>query len=105
MTTTAQHMAARANSELIERLVAMAEMNHVPNAAAWVQFNLGILISESLTEGGDTIASLLDYALAEYQKAFSALPPLPGSNPSIVTDAFLQMAVDRVLTPDTPPSP
>lgn len=106
MATTAQHIAARGNPELLERLIATAEMNGVPNAAAWVQQYIGTLISTPLTTSGtDTIASVLDYAQGQYDSAVAALPPKPGANPSAVTDSYLDVAVKAVLTPETPPSP
>lgn len=104
MATTAQHNAARGNQELLNRLIAAAEMQGVPSAAGWVQMYVGTLISTPLTEAGDTIASVLDYARAQYENAVAALPPKPGDNPAAVTDEYLALVIQKILTPDEPPA-
>lgn len=104
VTTTAMHIAARSDSELLERLIAAAEMQGIPSAAGWVQQNIGTLISTPLNEAEDTIASVFDYAKGQYEAAVAALPPKPGSNPAAVTDVYLGQVIAELITPDEPPA-
>ena len=104
VTTTAMHIAARSDQDLLERLIAAAEMQGIPSAAGWVQQNIGTLISTPLTEGEDTIASIFDYAKGSYEAAVAALPPKPGANPAAVTDVYLAQAITELTTPDEPPA-
>ena len=46
------------------------------------------LVGVAVTEAGDTIASVLDYAVTTYEPT-----PLPGANPAAVTDAYLVAAL------------
>lgn len=46
--TTAQHIAARNDEDLRERLVAVAEQQQIPNAAGFVEQNLGRLVSTDI---------------------------------------------------------
>jgi len=46
------------------------------------------LVGVSVTEAGDTIASVLDYAVATYEPT-----PPPGANPAAVTDTQLVSAL------------
>jgi len=105
MATTAQHIVARGDAELLERLIAAAEMQNIPSAAGWVQQNIGTLISTPVIEGQpDTIASVYDYAKSQYEAAVAALPPKPGANPAAVTDEFLETVIVKLITPSTPPA-
>lgn len=104
ITTTAMHIAARADADLLERLIAAAEMQGIPSAAGWVQQNIGTIISTPLTEGQDTIASVFDFAKGSYEAAVAALPPKPGLNPAAVTDAYMAQAILALITPAEPPA-
>jgi hypothetical protein len=98
------HISARGDQDLLERLIAMAEMEGIPSAAGWVQQYIGAIISTPLTESNDTIASVFDYAKSQYEDAVAALPPKPGQNPAAVTDEYLRTAVQKLITPDQPPA-
>jgi len=67
MATTAQHIAARNDTDLLARLVAAAEM----------------------AEAHRAIADVHAYAVSQQ-------PPPPGANPAAVTDAQLTTAVQAV---------
>ena len=96
--TTAQHIAARDDEDLLARLIATAEQAHIPQADSFVQQNLGKLISTEI-DGGSTLTSVHAYAKATYDAAVEALPPRPGINPAAVTDAQLTQAVEAVWEP------
>ena len=96
--TTAQHIAARNDQDLRDRLVAVAEQAQVPNAASFVDQNLGKLVSADI--GGTTVTAVHAYASQVYQDAVAALPPKPGLNPAAVTDAQLADAVTAVWQPN-----
>lgn len=95
--TTAQHMAARDDADLVARLVAAAEQAHIDNAESWVRQNVGKLISTDI--GGTTVTAVHAYASTVYNDAVAALPETPGSNPAAVTDAQLTQAVQAVWGP------
>lgn len=96
--TTAQHIAASRDQDLRERLVAIAEQQHIPNPQAFVEQNLGKLISTEIAEG-TTVTTVHAYASQVYQDAVAALPLKPGLNPAAVTDAQLNTAVTAVWQP------
>jgi hypothetical protein len=98
--TTAQHIAARDDVDLTERLIATAEQLAVTDAASFVRSNLGRLISVDIGEG-TTVTSVHAYAKASYEAALAALPPRPGVNPAAVTDVQLIQAVQAVWNPTT----
>lgn len=96
MTTTAEHLAARRDIDLRERLVAAAELAGVPgDANAWVDANIGALITAPV-DGNSTIASVHAYANGNYQDAIEALPERPGADLAAVTDTHLAAAVAAV---------
>lgn len=96
MATTAQHIAARGDSDLLQRLIATAEMEGIPSAANWVQSNMGRLISTPV-EGEQNIADVYAYAYETRQQQVSALPPLPGVNPGAVTDEHMKTAIQSLI--------
>lgn len=96
--TTAQHIAARGDSDLVARLVAVAEQAAIPNPDSFVQQNVGRIISTDIGSG-TTLTSVHAYASAVYNEAVAQLPPLPGVNPAAVTDEQLAAAVQAVWTP------
>lgn len=97
MTTTAEHLAARRDSDLFERLVAAAELAGISDARAWVVENMGALITAPV-DGDSTIASVYAYANSVYKEKVAALPPAPGLNAGAVTDTHLAAAVSNVLS-------
>lgn len=90
--TTAQHIAARDDKDLRSRLVAAAEQAHIPNPEAFVEANVGLLISTEIAPG-TTLTSVHAYASTVYGEAVAALPPKPGLNPAAVTDTQLAQAI------------
>lgn len=105
MATTSEHIAARGDNDLFARLVAAAEMQDIPNASAWVQQNMGRLISTPVQDG-QNITDVYAYA-ANVRKEYLAddRAMSPGLNPGAVTDAHMATAITALLTPVTPPSP
>lgn len=93
--TLAQHMAARADNALRQRLIAAAEQAHIQNAPAWVDANIGNLVSADLS--GSSLADV--YAYADSQINMPAIPMGPGEDPTYVTDALVRDAVDAVNAP------
>lgn len=96
--TTAQHIAAREDEALVERLIAAAEQEHVTEPAAFVRNNIGKLISTEIGSGS-TITSVHAYASLVRAQALATLPPEPGLDPAAVTDQQLRQAVAAVWTP------
>lgn len=90
MATIAQHIAARDDRDLQDRLVAAAEMTGVPDPARWVAENVGALVCTSI--GDTTVADVHAFAVAE-----KGHPPLPaGADPAFITDEHLKAAVAAV---------
>lgn len=100
MPTTAEHMAARSDNDLIARLIAQAEMMGVPTD--WVMSNLVQLIQAPVTDEGATITSVHAYAAGARAEHIAATPPPPGLNPSAVLDSYLAAAILAVQNPATP---
>lgn len=93
--TTAQHIAARDDEDLVSRLVAIAEQAHIPEPSSFVRTQVGRIISTDIG-GGTTITAVHAYASSVYQDAVDLLPPKPGINPAAVTDEQLMSAVTLV---------
>ena len=103
MTSTAEHMAARDDRDLIDRFIAAAELLSIPEARTVIVDALPALISQQIEVNGEstTVASVYAWASSERRKILAsdaALPP--GRNPSAVTDDHLRAAVLAVLSPD-----
>lgn len=101
MASTADHIAARGDADLLARMIAAAEQEGVPNAQAWVQQNMGQLINV-VVEQGQTISDVYAYAYNVRNEQIDALPEAPGKNPGAVTDTHLRTAVEALLVPVTP---
>lgn len=97
--TTAQHIAARDDQDLVNRLVAAAEQAHIDNPDGFVRQNVGRIISTEIS-GGATITAVHAYASTVYAEAVAALPPKPGLNPAAVTDTQLAEAIQAVWAPE-----
>ena len=93
--TTAQHIAARDDADLRARLVASAEQGQIPNPAGFVDSNIGRLVSTEIG-GATTLTAVHAYTAEQYRLAVLALPPLPGADPSALTDPQLLEAVQTV---------
>lgn len=96
--TTAQHIAARNDTDLVDRLVAAAEQARVDNPAQFVQLNLGRLVSTPVA-GDSTITTVHAYASQVRKQLLDTLPPAPGIDPAAVTDDHLHAAIQAVWNP------
>ncbi len=96
--TTAQHIVARNDEDLKERLVAVAEQAQIPNASQFVDMNMGRLVSTPI-DGSSTITTVHAYASQVRAEAVAQLPPPAGKNPAAVTDTQLSAAIQAVWKP------
>ena len=101
MATTAQHLAARSDPDLLQRLIAAAEMANIPSASTWVQANLGALLGAPVQDN-QTISDVRAYADTVRQNAINAIPPAPGLDPAAVTDTHLYAAIQAVSAQQAP---
>lgn len=95
--TTWQHIAARDDDELRQRLIATAEQAGIPQARNFVEQNAGELVSTALT-GDTSLGAVYAYAKGQYDIAVAALPKTPGADLTAVTDPLLAEAVAAVWT-------
>lgn len=93
MATYAEHIAARNDAELTARLVAAAERACIDNAEPWVMVNRGRIVATQLP-GDTSLADVHAYAVASYQPV-----PLPGADPTKVTDDLIKQAIEAVKNP------
>lgn len=96
MSTTAQHINAKSDQDLLERFVAAAEILGVPNAVGWVYENLSGLITAQV-DGTQKVSDVHAYASEVRASYVAATPPLPGKNLGAVTDAHLTTAIQSLL--------
>lgn len=92
MTTSLNSIIAASRDEDIrERLAAAATVVGIKEPRWFVDNHVSRLVSVGLSESGDTLASVYEYATANY-----APKPRPGEDPTLVTDALLIAAVRAV---------
>lgn len=97
MTATSNSMIAAAKDyHLRERVIALAASMGIDNAQYLVDSNLSALAAAPVNGEGDTLASVFEYAQAEYEKKKAALVE-PGKDMAIVTDAHLRYALKSIL--------
>ena len=96
MATTAEHIAARVDPDLRQRLEATAEMHGVRDAALWVEENLGALLTAQVASE-QTIVDVYAYAAGEHKRLLAEVTPRPGANLAAVTDSHLSAAVAAVV--------
>lgn len=96
--TTAQHIAARDDQDLVARLIAAAEQAHIDNPETFVRNNIGKLISTEIGQD-TTITTVHAYASLIRESALAQLPPKPGLDPAAVTDQQLAQAIQAVWEP------
>ena len=96
MASTADHIAARNDTDLLQRLVAAAEQAGIDGAQAWVEANRGGIIAADITVNGEqtTVTDVYAYKVATYTPQ-----PRPGEDPAAVTDAHLSAAIQAVREP------
>jgi hypothetical protein len=100
--TTAQHIAARDDIDLIQRFIAKAEMMGLDAPGSFVQNNIATLISvdiDTATPGLQTVTDVYAYAAGIRQAHIEATPPAPGLNPAAVTDEQIEQAINVVRVP------
>lgn len=103
MPTTAQHIAARSDNDLLARFIAKAEM--MPDVPAeWIQQNIVKLIQVPVAEG-KTITDVHAFAAGSREAYIAATPPSPGVNPAAVLDSYLEAAILAVKNPVPPEEP
>lgn len=90
MATLADHIAARNDSDLMQRIVAAAEAQGISNPQMWAEANRGAIVSKTI--GDTTLADVFAYA-----KATKGLPA--GADPAIVTDEQIIAAVAAASAP------
>ena len=95
MATTAEHIAAGSDPQLLARFIAKAEQEGVPMARDWVQANYGTLVSIPIADE-QNIADVYTYAANNRKALVDALPPEPGSDLAAVTDIHLATAISTV---------
>lgn len=95
MATTADHIAARSDADLLARFVAKAEQLGIPNASSWVQTHMGTLVTKTV-DGNQTVTDVYAYATNVRKEYVSATPPRPGENLGAVTDSHLATAIQAI---------
>lgn len=101
MATTTEHINARNDSDLLDRFIAAAEQAEVADASAWVQANMGRLITVRV-QAEHTIADVHATANKTRAEYIAATPERPGADLGAVTDEHLAAAINTTLTPDVP---
>lgn len=88
--TSASLIAAARDSDLRARLIALGAINNY--SAGEVELAITRIVAAPVTESGETISSVYEYAVANYEPA-----PRPGEDPAAVTDTHLLAAIESVL--------
>lgn len=92
--SSADHIAATRDADLLARFIAVAEMEGVDNAQQWAESNRGRLVASPVDSEGSTVSSVYAYAVSTYAGR-------PGENPALVTDDQIRAAVNAVRPLDT----
>lgn len=96
MATTTQHINARNDPDLLDRFIAAAEQANVENASAWVQANMGRLVTVKV-DGAQTVSDVHAYADEVRDAYIKATPERPGANLGAVTDPHLLTAINAIM--------
>lgn len=89
-------IAAAKDYNLRERAIAIASELGMQNPQNWVDLHLFAIAAGPVNDSGDTVASVFEYAQAEYEKKKAALIE-PGRDLGIVTDDFLRYSIEAAL--------
>lgn len=81
---------AASDPDLLARFTAAAARAGIDDPQQWVETNRYRLVTQEAADG-QNISEVYAYAVATYTPT-----PLPGANPSAVTDTYLIAAVDAV---------
>lgn len=95
MPTTQQHIAARSDTDLIERFTAKAEMMGLDTPGTFVHDNMVKLIQVPVSEG-KTITDVHAYAAQHRREYIDATPAPAGADPAAVIDDYLEAAIIAV---------
>ena len=101
MATTADHMAARGDADLLARFIARAEQLGVENVSSWVQAHMGQLIGQKI-DGNQTVTDVYAYAANVRREYIAATPQRPGENMGAVTDSHLEVAIQALYNEENP---
>lgn len=101
MATTADHIAARSDPDLLARFVARAEQLGVERASDWVQARMGRLITSDVAEG-QTVTDVYAYAANVRNQYLANTPERPGANLGAVTDSHLETAIQALYNAENP---
>ncbi len=101
MATTADHIAANSDPDLLARFIARAEQLRIPNAMVWVQSGMGRLITSAVA-GDQTVTDVYAYAANVRKEYLANTPPRPGENLGAVTDSHLETAIQALYNAENP---
>ena len=101
MATTADHIAARSDPDLLARFVARAEQLGVERASDWVQARIGRLITSAVA-GNQTVTDVYAYAANVRKEYLANTPERPGANLGAVTDSHLETAIQALYNAENP---
>ena len=86
MATSASLIAAAQDSDLLARAIALAAETGIENPQAFVESRRHQLAAAPVSESGDTVASVYEYAAAQPRYR-------TGEDPAAVTDDHLRAAI------------
>ena len=89
MATSASLIAAAQDSDLLARAIALAAETGIENPQAFIESRRHQLAAASVSESGDTVASVYEYAAAQPRYR-------TGEDPAAVTDDHLRTAIQNL---------
>ena len=89
MATSASLIAAAQDRDLLARAIALAAEAGVENPQAFIESRRHQLAAASVSESGDTVASVYEYAAMQPRYR-------TGEDPAAVTDEHLRAAIDAL---------
>lgn len=93
-------IAAAKDYNLRERAIALAASMKVENPQYFVDTHLSALAAAPVNDDGATLASVFEYATAEYEKKKAALVE-PGKDMTVVTDSHIKFALESLISPES----
>lgn len=96
MTSSADLIAAAADTDLRARLVALLAASGHQTPAAAIEQRIGEIVAQGVSDQGQTVADVHAYATARRAQAVASLPPAPGADPAAVTDVQLRDALTKL---------
>ena len=89
MATSASLIAAAQDSDLLARAIALAAETGIDNPQAFIESRRHQLAAAPVSESGDTVASVYEYAAAQPRYR-------TGEDPAAVTDDHLRAAIQSL---------